>query len=149
MCSRTKPCLLTDVYLQRLLPAPECPSAVHVNVPPWLTSDCGPCGSWVTFSGFRSSPRANITLSGKKRRKLLKQLQHEQKTGMEGETCCGSSARADVSNLFSCSVESVTTPVKKKPEKKRKQQGAASVEDVEMVEVQPAPMVEVQQRSST
>uniref|UniRef100_A0A3B5K396 Chromosome 11 open reading frame 98 n=1 Tax=Takifugu rubripes TaxID=31033 RepID=A0A3B5K396_TAKRU len=28
----------------------------------------------------KSSPRANITLSGKKRRKLLKQLQHEQKS---------------------------------------------------------------------
>lgn len=36
-------------------------------------------------SAFRSSPRANITLSGKKRRKLLKQLQHEQKTRMEGD----------------------------------------------------------------
>uniref|UniRef100_A0A3P9Q021 Chromosome 11 open reading frame 98 n=1 Tax=Poecilia reticulata TaxID=8081 RepID=A0A3P9Q021_POERE len=37
----------------------------------------------------RSSPRANITLSGKKRRKLLKQLQHLQteKSSMEGRTC--------------------------------------------------------------
>ena len=34
----------------------------------------------------RSSPRANITLSGKKKRKLLKQLQHmqQEKAGMEG-----------------------------------------------------------------
>lgn len=37
---------------------------------------------------LRSSPRANITLSGKKRRKLLKQLQHLQteKSSMEGRT---------------------------------------------------------------
>lgn len=36
---------------------------------------------------FRSSPRANITLSGKKRRKLLKQLQHmqQEKASMEGK----------------------------------------------------------------
>ncbi|XP_023121979.2 uncharacterized protein C11orf98 homolog [Amphiprion ocellaris] len=34
----------------------------------------------------RSSPRANISLSGKKKRKLLKQLQHmqQEKAGMEG-----------------------------------------------------------------
>ncbi|TMS01547.1 Uncharacterized protein E3U43_016806, partial [Larimichthys crocea] len=33
----------------------------------------------------KSSPRANITLSGKKRRKLLKQLQHmqQEKGGMD------------------------------------------------------------------
>lgn len=38
------------------------------------------------FFYFRSSPRANITLSGKKRRKLLKQLHHmqQEKSGMEG-----------------------------------------------------------------
>lgn len=35
--------------------------------------------------GFRSSPRANITLSGKKRRKLLKQLQNQQKSSPEGD----------------------------------------------------------------
>ncbi|KAI3366669.1 hypothetical protein L3Q82_009206, partial [Scortum barcoo] len=35
----------------------------------------------------KSSPRANITLSGKKKRKLLKQLQHmqQEKAGMEGK----------------------------------------------------------------
>uniref|UniRef100_A0A3Q3VX31 Uncharacterized protein n=1 Tax=Mola mola TaxID=94237 RepID=A0A3Q3VX31_MOLML len=35
----------------------------------------------------KSSPRANITLSGKKKRKLLKQLQHmqQEKASMEGK----------------------------------------------------------------
>jgi len=32
---------------------------------------------------FRSSPRANITLSGKKRRKLLKQIRHQEKVKSE------------------------------------------------------------------
>nr|XP_033471214.1 uncharacterized protein C11orf98 homolog [Epinephelus lanceolatus] len=43
----------------------------------------------------KSSPRANITLSGKKKRKLLKQLQHmqQEKAGMEGD------------GLKSCSVD--------------------------------------------
>ena len=37
---------------------------------------------------YRTSPRANITLSGKKRRKLLKQLKHmeAEKNKMEGKT---------------------------------------------------------------
>lgn len=39
----------------------------------------------------RSSPRANITLSGKKKRKLLKQLQHlqQEKAMMEGDLQLG------------------------------------------------------------
>ncbi|XP_056878382.1 uncharacterized protein C11orf98 homolog isoform X2 [Takifugu flavidus] len=58
----------------------------------------------------KSSPRANITLSGKKRRKLLKQLQHEQK-----------------------SIANVAASLKRKPEKK---EAADWLEDVEMVDVQ-------------
>lgn len=38
----------------------------------------------VTCCASRSSARANITLSGKKKRKLLKQLQHSRKEEMEG-----------------------------------------------------------------
>ncbi|KAM9335109.1 uncharacterized protein C11orf98 homolog [Symphorus nematophorus] len=76
----------------------------------------------------KSSPRANITLSGKKKRKLLKQLQHlqQEKAGME--------------------VEAVTAPPKKnqdssaaptKQKKKKKRTGAAGTqEDVEMADVE-------------
>ncbi|XP_070710176.1 uncharacterized protein C11orf98 homolog [Pempheris klunzingeri] len=75
----------------------------------------------------KSSPRANITLSGKKKRKLLKQLQHmqQEKAGME--------------------VEATSAPPKKKQEpssaptmkKKKKKEGAApSQEDVEMADTE-------------
>lgn len=41
------------------------------------------------FCPTRTSPRANITLSGKKKRKLIKQLRHQQKekATMEGKEC--------------------------------------------------------------
>uniref|UniRef100_A0A3B3HJG8 Chromosome 11 open reading frame 98 n=1 Tax=Oryzias latipes TaxID=8090 RepID=A0A3B3HJG8_ORYLA len=46
----------------------------------------------------RSSSRANITLSGKKRRKLLKQLQHlqQEKAAMDGEERSGPGSQGDV-----------------------------------------------------
>ncbi|XP_034530013.1 uncharacterized protein C11orf98 homolog [Notolabrus celidotus] len=76
----------------------------------------------------KSSARANITLSGKKRRKLLKQLQHmqQEKAGMD--------------------VEAQTAPPEKKPEpstaptktkKKRKKNAAAGAQaDVEMADIE-------------
>ncbi|XP_018621496.1 uncharacterized protein C11orf98 homolog [Scleropages formosus] len=66
-----------------------------------------------------SSPRANITLSGKKRRKLIKQLQH-----MEREKA---------------SVEAEAAPVKKAPSSaSRKKKKTTADQDVEMEEVQSA-----------
>ncbi|XP_030006810.1 uncharacterized protein C11orf98 homolog [Sphaeramia orbicularis] len=70
----------------------------------------------------KSSPRANISLSGKKKRKLLKQLQHMQaeKASME--------------------VESAPTPQKKNDSSsasaKKKKRTAASQEDVEMADME-------------
>ncbi len=66
-------------------------------------------GFWCVLFHFRSSPRANITLSGKKKRKLLKQLQHmqQEKAGMEGKTpqtcvcvCVSMSSRAQIHNVL-------------------------------------------------
>lgn len=100
----------------------------------------------------RSSPRANITLSGKKRRKLLKQLQHMQKEVMEGRTfkdqlsCLKEDytrcARSLVQLLsVSRSVE-VAAPPKKKQEapsasrKKRRKAATAAQDDVEMADME-------------
>ncbi|KAM7378610.1 hypothetical protein PAMA_013493 [Pampus argenteus] len=69
----------------------------------------------------KSSPRANITLSGKKKRKLLKQLQHLQheKAGMDVEPAAALSKKQD-SSL----------------EKKKKKKPAGSQEDVDMVDIE-------------
>ncbi|KAM9845944.1 uncharacterized protein C11orf98 homolog [Aulostomus maculatus] len=69
----------------------------------------------------RSSPRANITLSGKKKRKLLKQLQHQQqeKAGMEVELLAPQRKKGETSA----------------PTKKEKEVGG-SREDVEMADVE-------------
>ncbi|XP_071974115.1 uncharacterized protein C11orf98 homolog [Engystomops pustulosus] len=69
-----------------------------------------------------SCPRANITLSGKKKRKLIKQLRHVQKAkeSMDVETTAKPQKRTS-----SMEVESSTT--KRKPKKSQK--------DVEMGEV--------------
>ncbi|XP_037551551.1 uncharacterized protein C11orf98 homolog [Nematolebias whitei] len=73
----------------------------------------------------RTSPRANITLSGKKRRKLLKQLQHLQREGsaMEAE------AAAEPQKTKSSSSSSVATMKKKKAE-------SVDPGDVEMFDVE-------------
>lgn len=102
---------------------------------------------------FRSSPRANITLSGKKKRKLLKQLQHlqQEKAGMEGtekpplhhvvsSACWVHAHTHTVCRLFvSRSVEVVAAPPKKKqesssaPSKKKKK---SPPQDVEMADME-------------
>uniref|UniRef100_A0A3Q0RNC7 Chromosome 11 open reading frame 98 n=1 Tax=Amphilophus citrinellus TaxID=61819 RepID=A0A3Q0RNC7_AMPCI len=71
----------------------------------------------------RTSPRANITLSGKKKRKLMKQLRHlqKEKTTME--------------------VESTAAPQKKQasssaPSKKKNKKASGSQGDVEMVDAE-------------
>ncbi|XP_008399887.1 uncharacterized protein C11orf98 homolog [Poecilia reticulata] len=71
----------------------------------------------------RSSPRANITLSGKKRRKLLKQLQHLQteKSSMEVEP--------EPQKKISSSSSSAAP-------KKRKKTGPGCRGDVEMEDVE-------------
>ncbi|XP_017297609.1 uncharacterized protein C11orf98 homolog [Kryptolebias marmoratus] len=76
----------------------------------------------------RSSPRANITLSGKKRRKLLKQLQHLQneKSAMEAE--------AEPQKKSSSSSIAATTTNKKKKKQKKAESGGQG--DVEMVDVE-------------
>ncbi|XP_041636256.1 uncharacterized protein C11orf98 homolog [Cheilinus undulatus] len=77
----------------------------------------------------KSSPRANITLSGKKRRKLLKQLQHmqQEKAGMEVEAPAAAPQKKNQ--------ETSTAPSKTK--KKKKKKGAAGAqEDVEMEDLE-------------
>ncbi|XP_077355337.1 uncharacterized protein C11orf98 [Festucalex cinctus] len=65
----------------------------------------------------KTSPRANITLSGKKKRKLIKQLQHLQKDKAAME------------------VEAATPPPKKKVRKKKTMKTAVC-EDVNMADVE-------------
>ncbi|XP_071358372.1 uncharacterized protein C11orf98 homolog [Trachinotus anak] len=74
----------------------------------------------------KSSPRANITLSGKKKRKLLKQLQHmqQEKAGMAVEPAAPPPKKQDQSSA----------PTKKKTKKKKR--AAGSQEDVEMADVE-------------
>ncbi|XP_008291992.1 uncharacterized protein c4h11orf98 [Stegastes partitus] len=69
-----------------------------------------------------SSPRANITLSGKKKRKLLKQLQHlqQEKAGMEVEAAAQKKQ------------ETPSAPTKKKKKKK----ASGGQEDVEMADAE-------------
>lgn len=71
----------------------------------------------------KSSPRANITLSGKKRRKLLKQLGHmeKEKSSMEVEI----------------KPQKKTSTVQEKKKKKKKTSKPATVaqEDVEMTDL--------------
>ncbi|XP_042259026.1 uncharacterized protein C11orf98 homolog [Thunnus albacares] len=71
----------------------------------------------------KSSPRANITLSGKKKRKLLKQLQHlqQEKAGMEVEAAAEQPKKQDSSSA---------------PIKKKKKKTAGSQEDVEMADIE-------------
>ncbi|KAM7367429.1 hypothetical protein PAMP_015331 [Pampus punctatissimus] len=68
----------------------------------------------------KSSPRANITLSGKKKRKLLKQLQHlqQEKAGMD--------------------IEPAAAPLKKQDSssEKKMKKPAGSQEDVDMVDIE-------------
>ncbi|XP_013884434.1 uncharacterized protein C11orf98 homolog [Austrofundulus limnaeus] len=73
----------------------------------------------------RSSPRANITLSGKKKRKLVKQLQHlqKEKSAMEAE------ATAEPQKKSSSSSSAAMMKKKKKAE-------SADPGDVEMVDVE-------------
>ncbi|XP_056223634.1 uncharacterized protein C11orf98 homolog [Seriola aureovittata] len=73
----------------------------------------------------KSSPRANITLSGKKKRKLLKQLQHmqQEKAGMEVEPAAPPPKKQDSSSA----------PTTKK--KKKKKKAAGSQGDVEMADM--------------
>ncbi|XP_012778346.1 uncharacterized protein C11orf98 homolog [Maylandia zebra] len=71
----------------------------------------------------RTSPRANITLSGKKKRKLIKQLQHQQK------------------EKASMEVESTAAPQKKHntssaQTKKKNKKASGCQDDVEMVDVE-------------
>ncbi|CAK6981618.1 uncharacterized protein C11orf98 homolog isoform X1 [Scomber scombrus] len=77
----------------------------------------------------KSSPRANITLSGKKRRKLLKQLQHmqQEKSGMEVEAAAAAAAPPPKKQDTSAST-------KKKTKKKTKTAG--SKQDVEMADAE-------------
>ncbi|KAK5849475.1 hypothetical protein PBY51_009116 [Eleginops maclovinus] len=75
----------------------------------------------------KSSARANITLSGKKRRKLIKQLQHMQneKSSMEAET----TAAPQKKNTQE------TAPSKKK-NKNQEKKSAGAQGDVEMADME-------------
>ncbi|XP_062299483.1 uncharacterized protein C11orf98 homolog isoform X2 [Scomber scombrus] len=75
----------------------------------------------------KSSPRANITLSGKKRRKLLKQLQHmqQEKSGMEA---AAAAAAAPPPKKQDTSASTKT--------KKKKTKTAGSKQDVEMADAE-------------
>ncbi|XP_051803988.1 uncharacterized protein C11orf98 homolog isoform X2 [Acanthochromis polyacanthus] len=60
----------------------------------------------------RSSPRANITLSGKKKRKLLKQLQHmqQEKAGMEdGPKLIFSVSQNSPTKIIPCIIISISS----------------------------------------
>ncbi|KAM4615166.1 uncharacterized protein C11orf98 [Polymixia lowei] len=63
-----------------------------------------------------SSPRANITLSGKKKRKLLKQLQHMQKekSGMEVEPAAAAPKKQASTSAPPKKQASTSAPAKKK-----------------------------------
>ncbi|XP_042367480.1 uncharacterized protein C11orf98 homolog [Plectropomus leopardus] len=69
----------------------------------------------------KSSPRANITLSGKKKRKLLKQLQHmqQEKAGMEVEAAAPKKQASSAA-----------------PTKKKNKRAAAAEDDVEMADAE-------------
>ncbi|CAK6981619.1 uncharacterized protein C11orf98 homolog isoform X3 [Scomber scombrus] len=75
----------------------------------------------------KSSPRANITLSGKKRRKLLKQLQHmqQEKSGMEAAAAAAAPPPKK---------QDTSASTKKKTKKKTKTAG--SKQDVEMADAE-------------
>ncbi|XP_031735172.1 uncharacterized protein C11orf98 [Anarrhichthys ocellatus] len=75
----------------------------------------------------KSSQRANITLSGKKKRKLLKQLQHMQteKAGMEVEAEPPKKKQ-----------DSSSDPTKTKQQQKKKKRAAGPPEDQEMDDVE-------------
>ncbi|CAN9508341.1 unnamed protein product [Ophioblennius macclurei] len=72
----------------------------------------------------KTSPRANITLSGKKKRKLIKQLQH-QKSAEEVEAAPAPQNKT---------VDDSTGPTKK--QKKKKKKAGGSNNDVEMADVE-------------
>ncbi|KAM8740289.1 uncharacterized protein C11orf98 [Acanthopagrus schlegelii] len=77
----------------------------------------------------KSSPRANITLSGKKKRKLLKQLQHmqQEKAGMEAEAAPAAAPPKKKQ-------DSSSAPTNKKTKKKKRAAGAQG--DVEMIDIE-------------
>ncbi|KAM6962129.1 uncharacterized protein C11orf98 homolog [Tautogolabrus adspersus] len=81
-----------------------------------------------------SSARANITLSGKKRRKLLKQLQHmqQEKAGMDVEALPAAAAPQKKKQDTS----SAPSTTKKKKKKKKKAGAAGAQEDVEMQDME-------------
>ncbi|XP_063001703.1 uncharacterized protein C11orf98 homolog [Elgaria multicarinata webbii] len=74
-----------------------------------------------------SSARANITLSGKKRRKLLKQIRHatKEKTDMQVDASPGPSKSAQTGK------------------RKKKKDKVTDCLDVDMVETEPAPRAEI------
>ncbi|KAL6116539.1 uncharacterized protein ACO6RY_14529 [Pungitius sinensis] len=67
-----------------------------------------------------ASQRANITLSGKKKRKLIKQLQHMQRDKESAAEAAPTKKKQDASNLT----------------KKKKKGAAGSVGDVEMDDIE-------------
>ncbi|XP_010896330.1 uncharacterized protein C11orf98 homolog [Esox lucius] len=75
-----------------------------------------------------TSPRANITLSGKKKRKLLKQLQH-----MEAEKAA---TEAETPPKKTKTAATQKQPAATVPVSTRRKKGAASLEDVEMAEME-------------
>ncbi|XP_060885986.1 uncharacterized protein C11orf98 homolog [Labrus mixtus] len=80
-----------------------------------------------------SSARANITLSGKKRRKLIKQLQHmqQEKAGMDVEALPAAAAPQKKKQ------ETSSAPSTTKKNKKKKKAGTAGAQaDVEMEEME-------------
>ncbi|XP_064818188.1 uncharacterized protein C11orf98 homolog [Oncorhynchus masou masou] len=79
-----------------------------------------------------SSPRANITLSGKKKRKLLKQLQHMQaeKAAMEVE------AATNKMKAVAASKKTAAPKAAAAPAAARHQKGGVSQGDVDMADME-------------
>ncbi|XP_063074019.1 uncharacterized protein C11orf98 homolog [Engraulis encrasicolus] len=78
-----------------------------------------------------SSARANITLSGKKKRKLLKQLAHMDKEKSDMDVVFVTQKKTPAP----AKPAAATTKAKKRRTKKPKQKNAAGAEDVEMMDL--------------
>jgi len=86
----------------------------------------------------KTSPRANITLSGKKRRKLIKQLQHmqQEKNGMNVEAPQRRPRAAKITEMTATTSEKPDAAPSSSKKKKKKKTVGVSQEDVDMEDIE-------------
>lgn len=99
-----------------------------------------------SYLPFRSSARANITLSGKKRRKLLQQIRlaQKEKAAMEGEAGAQSGDEGTVWThldslmllLSLCSVEAPAKPSRTSEPQRKSQKKTKAPQDVDMEDLE-------------